>query len=157
MRRVRRTATIRYRSVVGHIGKNDCVGWTVASLFHFLHMYRFIQPRGSAPEKGDNVTARLYVTCPGPGNTRLIYIRLATSLRSLAIILPLNNSTILTSTFATVSTDIGSYEAIHGRMPSQQLTHRWYTCRKIQESPLTILSFNGKFPGFSNDQVFDIG
>jgi hypothetical protein len=34
------------------------------------------------------VTARLYVTYPGPGNTSFIYIRLATSLRSLAIILP---------------------------------------------------------------------
>jgi len=68
------------------------------------------------------VTARLHVTCPGPGNTRFIYCRLATSLRSLAIILsylPLYYSTILTSTFATVSTDIPSYEAIHGRMPLQ--------------------------------------
>jgi hypothetical protein len=32
------------------------------------------------------VTARLHVTCPGPGNT-VLYSRLATSLRSLAIIL----------------------------------------------------------------------
>ena len=64
-----------------------------------------------------SVMARLHVTCPEPGNTRIIYSRLATSLRSLAIILPLYYSTILTSTCATVSTDIPSYEAIHGRMP----------------------------------------
>jgi len=63
------------------------------------------------------VTARLYMTCPVPGNTRFISIRLATSLRSLAIILPLYYSTILTSTSATVCADIQSYEAIHGRMP----------------------------------------
>jgi hypothetical protein len=35
------------------------------------------------------VMARLYVTCPGPGNTRCIYSRLTTSLRSQMIILPL--------------------------------------------------------------------
>jgi len=70
-------------------------------------------------EIGDAVTARLHVTCPGPGNTSFIYSRLATSLRSLAIILPWYYSTILTSTCATVSTDIPSYEAIHGRMPLQ--------------------------------------
>jgi len=39
------------------------------------------------------------------------------SLWSLAIILPLYYSTILTCRFPTVSTDIPSYEAIHGRMP----------------------------------------
>ena len=69
------------------------------------------------------VMAWLYVTCPGPGNTRL-YSRLAMSLRSLAIILPylpIYYSTILTSTCATVSTDIPSYEAIHGRIPLQSL------------------------------------
>ena len=38
----------------------------------FLLLYRFIQPRGSAPTEGDNVMARLHVTCPGPGNTRFI-------------------------------------------------------------------------------------
>jgi hypothetical protein len=63
------------------------------------------------------VTARLHVTCPGQGNTSFIYSRLATSLRSLAIMIPLYYSTILTSTFATVSTDIPSYEAIHERTP----------------------------------------
>jgi hypothetical protein len=45
-------------------------------------------PGGPHLTRGDNVTARLHVTCPGPGNTRFIYSRLATSLRSLAIILP---------------------------------------------------------------------
>ena len=49
--------------------------------------------------------------------TPALFSRLAMSLRSLAIILPLYYSTILTSTFATVSTDIPSYEAIHGRKP----------------------------------------
>jgi hypothetical protein len=79
-----------------------------------------MQPRGSAPKEGDDVMARLYVMCPGPGNTSFIYSWLATSLRSLAIILPylpLYYSTILTSTWATVSTEIPSYEDIHGRMP----------------------------------------
>jgi hypothetical protein len=64
--------------------------------------------------------ARLSVMCPGLGNNRSIYSRLATSLRSLAIILPylpLYYSTILTSTCATVSTDIPSNNAIHGCMP----------------------------------------
>jgi len=77
---------------------------------------------GSAPNEGDNVTARLHVLCLGPGNTSFIYSRLATSLRSLAIILltlPLYYSTVLTSTGATVSTHIHSDEAIHRRMPLQ--------------------------------------
>jgi len=56
--------------------------------FPFLLLYGFIQPRGSAPKEGDNVMAQLHVTCPGPGNTRCIYSRLTTSIRSLAIILP---------------------------------------------------------------------
>jgi len=55
--------------------------------FPFLLLYGFMQPSGSAPKEGDNVTARLHVTCPGPGNTSFIYSRLAMSLRSLAIIL----------------------------------------------------------------------
>jgi len=40
--------------------------------FPFLLLYWFMQPRGSAPKEGDNVTARLHVTCPEPGNTRFI-------------------------------------------------------------------------------------
>jgi len=40
--------------------------------FPFLLLYGFMQPRGSAPKEGDNVMARLHVTCPGPGNTRFI-------------------------------------------------------------------------------------
>jgi len=47
------------------------------------------------------------------------YSQLAMSLRSLTIILPLYYSTILTSKCATLSTDIPSYEAIHGRMALQ--------------------------------------
>jgi len=38
----------------------------------FLLLYEIMQPRGSAPKEGDNVMARLHVTCPGPGNTRFI-------------------------------------------------------------------------------------
>jgi len=38
----------------------------------FLLLYGFMQPRGSAPTEGDDVTARLHVTCPGPGNTGFI-------------------------------------------------------------------------------------
>ena len=34
--------------------------------YSFLHLY------GSAPKEGDNIMARLHVTCPGPGNTRFI-------------------------------------------------------------------------------------
>jgi len=37
-----------------------------------LLLYAFMQPRGSAPKEGHNVMARLHVTCPGPGNTRII-------------------------------------------------------------------------------------
>jgi len=86
----------------------------------FLLLYGFMQPRGSAPKEGHDVTAQLHVVCPAPGITSLIYSWLATSLRSLAIISPylsLYYSTIWTSMCATVSTDIPFYEAIHGRMP----------------------------------------
>jgi len=82
-----------------------------------------MQPRGSALKEGDNVMARLHVACPGPGNTSFIYSWLATSLRYLAIIFTLYYSTIWTSTCATVSTDIPSYEAIHRRMPLHQSGH----------------------------------
>jgi len=41
--------------------------------FHpFLLLYGIMQPRGSAPNEGDNVMAWLHVTYPGPGNTRFI-------------------------------------------------------------------------------------
>jgi len=40
--------------------------------YSFLLLYGFVQPRGTAPKEGDNVMARLHVTCPGPGNTRFI-------------------------------------------------------------------------------------
>jgi len=40
--------------------------------YSFLLLYGFMQPWGSAPKEGDNVTARLHLTCPGPGNTRFI-------------------------------------------------------------------------------------
>jgi hypothetical protein len=49
--------------------------WTLTSYLtvSLLLFYRFIQPQWSAPNVEDNVMARLYVTCPGPGNTRFIY------------------------------------------------------------------------------------
>ena len=47
---------------------NGC--WIVS--FPFLLLYRIMQPRGSAPKVGDNVTAQLHVMCPGPRTTRLI-------------------------------------------------------------------------------------
>jgi len=40
--------------------------------FPFLLLYGFMQSTRSAPKEGDNVMARLHVTCPGPGNTRVI-------------------------------------------------------------------------------------
>jgi len=46
-----------------------------------------------------------------------VYSPLATSLRSLAIISPSYYTTMLTSTVATVCTDIPSHAAIHGCMP----------------------------------------
>jgi hypothetical protein len=75
------------------------IGWVTYGFVHlrtltgclivsFLLLYGFMQPRGSAPKEGDNVRARLYEKCPVPGNTRFIYSRHATSLRSLAILLP---------------------------------------------------------------------
>jgi hypothetical protein len=38
----------------------------------FLLLYGFMQPRGSTPKEGDNVMARLHITCPGPGDTSFI-------------------------------------------------------------------------------------
>jgi len=50
------------------------VGCLFHSLFPFPshHLYWLSQPRRSAPKEGDNVTAWLHVTCPGPGNPRYI-------------------------------------------------------------------------------------
>jgi len=42
------------------------------SFYSFLLLYGCMQPRRSAPKEGDNVPARLHVTCPGPRNSRLI-------------------------------------------------------------------------------------
>jgi len=46
------------------------IGWLFHSLFPFpsFLLYWLWQPRRSAPKERDNVTARLHVTCPGPGN-----------------------------------------------------------------------------------------
>jgi len=48
------------------------VEWLFDCCLSFLLLYGIMQPRGSAPKEGDNVMARLHVTCPGPGNTRFI-------------------------------------------------------------------------------------
>jgi hypothetical protein len=40
--------------------------------FVFLLLYGFMQPKGSSLTEGDNVMARLDVTCPVPGDTRFI-------------------------------------------------------------------------------------
>jgi len=67
--------------------------------FLFFSLVRFMQPRRSAPKERDNVTA-----ARDQGRiTAILYSRLATSLRSLAIILPIHLHLLsLASTFATV-------------------------------------------------------
>jgi len=60
-----------YHTVLIGCGTYGCVhlrtlnGCLVVS---FLLLFGFMQPRWSAPEEGENVTARLHVTCPGPGS-----------------------------------------------------------------------------------------
>ena len=75
-------------------------------------------PRWSASEERDNIMAWMHVMSPGPGNTYFIL-----SARHKPWIssdnLTLYYSTLFTSTFATISTDIPSYKAIHGRIPLQ--------------------------------------
>ena len=46
------------------------VGWLLHSLFPFpsFLLYWLWQPRRSASKERDDVTARLHVMCPGPGN-----------------------------------------------------------------------------------------
>jgi len=68
---------------MGLMGSYVCIHWMVVWLIPFLLFYGFILPRRSAPKKGDNVMARLHVTCPGPGNPHII---------SLACHEPLNSS-----------------------------------------------------------------
>jgi len=68
-----------------------------------------------------------------------LYCRLATILWSLAIILPLYYSTILTSTYATGSTDIPSYEAIQWRMCLHY--YRSYNLRYILHTRFLELPF----------------
>jgi len=48
------------------------VEWLFDSFLSFLLLYRFMQPKGSAPKEGDNLMAWLHVTCPGPGNTDVL-------------------------------------------------------------------------------------
>ena len=67
------------------------------------------------------VMARLHVTCPGPGNTSFIYSRLATSLRSLAIIL-LNYLILLYTTDIHVCNRIYWYTFIRGHTRAYAFT-----------------------------------
>jgi len=115
--RIRPLATIWYWSVVGLMSLYVCVLWMVVWLFPVLLFDGVIHRGRSAPTEGNDVMAQLHITCPGPGNTSFIHSQLTSSLRSLAIFLPLYYSTVLSSTFATISTDISSYMAIHQRMP----------------------------------------
>jgi len=87
----------------------------------FLLLYRFMQPRGSASEEGNNVTARLHVTCPGQGNTLLsssAHHQPEIASDNLTFIQLYNIDTHI----STVSTDIPSYENIHGRIPLHSIT-----------------------------------
>jgi hypothetical protein len=47
-------------------------GYLIVDIF-FLPLHRIMQRRGSAPKAGDTVMARLHMTYPGPGNTRILY------------------------------------------------------------------------------------
>jgi len=42
------------------------------AFFSFLLMHMIRLPRWSAPKEGENVTAQLLLTGPGPGNTHFI-------------------------------------------------------------------------------------
>jgi hypothetical protein len=89
VRRIRREVALSGTDRLWDLWVRTCayVEWLFDCFLSFLLLCGFMQPWGSAPKQGDNVMARLHVTCPVPGHTRLIYSRLATSLRSLAIIL----------------------------------------------------------------------
>jgi len=73
--------------------------WHDCSMLPLLSLVRLMQPRRSAPKERDNVTVARY----SGRVTAIPYSRLATSLRSLAIILPIHLHLLsLVSTFATV-------------------------------------------------------
>jgi hypothetical protein len=94
--RIRRKVTIElYQSVAGLMISYDYVrGRNVQCFLPFaflsFSLERFMQPRRSAPKEGDNVTA----TRDCGRVTAILYSRLTTSLRSLAIILPIHLFTI---------------------------------------------------------------
>jgi len=72
MRWIRRKVAIGlYQSVVGLMGSYDCVRRMIVAFlfpFPFFRIYWLWQPRRSASKDRDDITARLHVTCPGPGN-----------------------------------------------------------------------------------------
>jgi len=76
VRHIRRKVVIElYRSLVRLMGSYDRVHRMIVSflfLFPSILIYWLWQPRRSAPEERDNVTARSHVTCPGPGNPHSI-------------------------------------------------------------------------------------
>ena len=108
--------------------------WAVHSVCRANYTLDMVLDRDDDMEVSREMTkfclpAQLYVMCPGPGNICFAYSQPATSLRSLVIIFPLYYSIILTSTFATVSTDIPSCQAIHRFMPLHY--YRTYNFRYI--------------------------
>jgi hypothetical protein len=94
VRRIRRMVAIElYHSVAGLMISYEYVRSRNEQCFlpfPFLFSYTVMQPRRSAPKEGDNVTA----TCDCGRVTAILYSRLATRLRSLAIILPIHLFTI---------------------------------------------------------------
>jgi len=67
LRRTDRLWDLRVRTI-------PYVEWLFHSVFPLssLHLYWLWQHTTSAPKEGDNVTAWLHVTCPGPGTPRSI-------------------------------------------------------------------------------------
>jgi len=110
VRRIRRKVAIElYQSVAGLMISYRYVRGRNARCFlpfPFLVSCTVMQPRRSAPKEGDNVTATR-----GCGRvTAILYSRLATRLRSLAIILPIHLYLLsLESTFATVYHNYHTY------------------------------------------------
>jgi len=99
----------------GFIGLHTLNGCLMVS-FPFLLLYRFVQPTESVSTEGENIFPRLHMMFPGPGNTCSMNSLLTIRLWSLVIILlalSLYFSTLLTSKFAMVLTDVPFYKAIH--------------------------------------------
>jgi len=81
-----RSGTARLHAILVHM--YVYIEWSFDCSISPLLLYRFMQLKGSPPKEGDNVIARLHVTCPGLGHTCFINCWRATSLRSFVIVLP---------------------------------------------------------------------